>query len=87
MKQLENLNLAGSPVTNEGLKTLAGLIELRSLNLDRTQVSDVGLKALTGFKQLQSLNLPGRVTDEAIGELQKVLPRTVIIPGRPPFTM
>ncbi len=55
LKQLEFLSLAGTNVTDAGLKELAGLKQLRTLELDGTKVTDAGLKELVGLKQLRTL--------------------------------
>ncbi len=63
-------------VTDEGLKELASLKNLRNLGLVGTKVTDKGLKELTQFKHLKRLYLRRtiRVTDAGLKELQKALP-------------
>lgn len=48
LAKLEDLNLKFTSVTDDGLKTLSGLMCLRSLNLDIRQITDSGLAVLTG---------------------------------------
>ena len=63
----------GSGITDEGLKNIAGLTELRKLELEGTNVTDAGLKHLAGMKNLTSLILTGtKVTDEGMIELTKL---------------
>ena len=54
MKQLQRLSLAGSGLTNAGIKHLAGLTELQTLDLRRTKVTATGIddlaKSLPGCK-------------------------------------
>jgi hypothetical protein len=64
------LHLVGKPVTDAGLKELAGLKSLQALNLGGTKVTDAGLKELAGLNALQKLNLEGtKVTDAGMKEL------------------
>lgn len=48
LKNLEDLNLKFTLVTDDGLKMLSGLAGLKSLNLDVRQIADSGLAFLTG---------------------------------------
>ena len=68
------LNLAGTDVTDAGLKQLAGL-PLKKLHLERTKIGDEGLKHLKGATQLTYLNLYGtQVTDAGLKHI-KSLPK------------
>ena len=49
---LLKLNLNGSGVTDEGLKSLAGLKDLTTLYLSATEVSDAGMKEIAKLKNL-----------------------------------
>jgi hypothetical protein len=74
--EVKALDLAYAGVTDEGMKTLAGLKGLETLDLSYTQVTDGGLKELAGLKGLKTLalfNCKG-VTDAGVAELQKALP-------------
>lgn len=63
------VNLAGTEITDDGLKYLVGL-PLKKLHLERTQVGDDGLKHLKSFKDLEYLNLYGsKVTDAGLAHL------------------
>ena len=67
------LNLAGTEITDAGLKQLAGL-PLKKLHLERTKIGDEGVKHLKGATQLTYLNLYGtQVTDAGLEHL-KALP-------------
>ena len=69
-KQLFALNLARTKVTDDGLKDLEGLSNLRRLHLENTKVSDAGLAHLKGLSNLEYLNLYGtQVTDAGLAEL------------------
>jgi internalin A len=64
------LDLGFTPVTDAGLKELAGLKNLQTLDLFRTAVTDAGLKELAVLKDLQTLELSGTdVTDLGLKEL------------------
>src|SRR5207248_3054898 len=61
------LSLGGKPVTEAGLKELAGLKSLQTLYLSGPRVTDVGLKELAGLNSLQTLDLSGApVTDAGL---------------------
>jgi hypothetical protein len=69
-KELELLDLSGTPITDEGLKALRELKDLKQLNLGGTKVKDAGLKELAGLKGLQVLSLTGtQVTNDGLKEL------------------
>ena len=64
------VSLGETPVTDTGLKELAGLKNLQDLDLFGTKVTDTGLKELVGLKSLQSLYLCStKVTDAGMKEL------------------
>src|SRR5690348_5178020 len=54
---VENLQLSGTNVTDEGMKQLRSLRHLRDLNLGLTGVGDLGLSNLQGAPALRSLTL------------------------------
>src|SRR5262245_43689286 len=56
-KPVVGVDLAGTKVTDAGLKELKDLPSVQTLNLSDTQVTAAGLKELAAFKQLQSLSL------------------------------
>ncbi len=67
LKQLQELNLDGTKVTDAGLEHLKGLTQLRTLNLSGTTITDSGLKHLQSFTELQKVNLRGtKVTDAGL---------------------
>src|SRR5208283_5278340 len=49
---LQSLDLSESTFTNEGMKVLEGMQELRRLYLRNTRITDEGLKHLSGLTQL-----------------------------------
>jgi hypothetical protein len=66
------MNLAGTEVTNDGLKQLSGL-PLKKLHLERTKIGDEGLKHLTSFKDLEYLNVyDTKVTDAGLEYLKEL---------------
>ncbi len=59
------LQMANADVTDETLRYLAGLKELRELDLNNTQVADAGLKELSELPKLRDLRLARtRITDD-----------------------
>ena len=75
-KPVIGVNLAGTNVTDAGLKELKDFKQLTSLDVSWSkQVTDAGLKELKDLKQLTRLNLADtKVTDDGVAELQKALP-------------
>src|SRR5262245_53660354 len=72
LKQLQALNLAGTKITDAGLKQLPS-IALRHLDLHSTQVTDAAFKQLARFAQLEALFLHRTaVTGAGIGELARL---------------
>ena len=70
-KQLAVLNLARTKVTDDGLKSIEGLTNLRKLHLENTKIGDAGLSHLKGLTNLEYLNLYGtQVTDAGLADLQ-----------------
>lgn len=68
---LEALHVPGSRLlTDEGVRHLAGLSNLRHVDLSGTGITDRGLAALRDLRKLEVLNLAGtRVTDEGLTHL------------------
>ena len=64
------VNLAGTNVTDDGLKHLAGL-PIQKLHLERTRIGDDGLSHLKSFKELTYLNVyDTKVTDAGLEHLK-----------------
>lgn len=81
-EEITSLALCRSPVTDAGLRELAGLRNLTWLDLRDTWVTDVGLKELAGLKRLATLLLQGtQVTEAGVAKLQKALPKCTIKRG------
>ena len=57
LEHLSELNLAGTPVTDNALQQLGKLKKLKHLNLSNTAIGDSGLKDLTGIALLETLVL------------------------------
>ena len=76
------LNLAGTQVTDAGLKELKDFQSLQTLDLRGARVTDAGLKELKGLHSLQLLNLQmNKVTEAGVQELQQALPHCQILYG------
>ena len=70
-QQVAVLNLARTKVTDEGLRSIEGLKNLRRLHLEHTKIGDAGLTHLKGLTNLEYLNLYGtQVTDSGLAELE-----------------
>ena len=75
LNQLEYLDLAGTKITDAGLKALADCNKLRSLGLVGTAVTDAGIPHLARLKALENLDLSGtQITPAGLPPL-KALPR------------
>ena len=69
------LGLAGTGVTDAGLKELAGLQNLQRFVLGNTAITDAGLKELAKLKSLKNVHLAGtRTTDAGIKQLEESVP-------------
>ena len=70
-QQLAVLNLSRTSITDEGLKTLESLPNLRKLHLENTKITDGGLAHLKNLKSLEYLNLYNTaITDAGLTDLQ-----------------
>lgn len=69
--QVATLNLARTKVTDDGLKAVEPLNNLRKLHLENTKIGDAGLTHLKGLTSLEYLNLYGtQITDSGLEQLQ-----------------
>ncbi len=69
-KDWRALSLAGTKITDEGLKSLRGQKELQLLDLAGNQITDSGIMQLAGAKKLKWLWLAGtKISDFALGQL------------------
>src|SRR5262245_30934501 len=81
------VTLGGKFVTDNDLKPLAGLKNLKALRLMYTNVKGPGLKELTGLKTLQSLYLSGSpVSKEVLNELSAFKELTELVLAFTPAT-
>jgi len=72
-QDITELDLAGTNVTDKGLKQLAGLKNLMTLKLENTKVTAAGLKELAGHKRLASILLSeGQLTDAHLRVLSEI---------------
>jgi hypothetical protein len=70
-QQVAVLNLGRTKVTDDGLKAVEGLKNLRKLHLENTHIGDAGLSHLKSLTTLEYLNLYGtQVTDSGLSELE-----------------
>jgi Leucine-rich repeat (LRR) protein len=85
-KDLKALRLAGTSISDDGLRLIAPLTGLQKLDISRplhdTWITDAGMKYLKGLTRLQSLNLGGtNVTDKGIAELSALVElRHLVLP-------
>jgi hypothetical protein len=71
VQQVASLNLARTKVTDDGLKALEPLKNIRRLHLENTRIGDAGLTHLKGLMTLEYLNLYGtQVTDSGLAQLE-----------------
>jgi hypothetical protein len=70
---ISSLGLGGShALTDDGLRSIADMPNLRDLDLSGTPISDASLEAIGDLVGLETLNLAGtRVTDRGIGALER----------------
>jgi Leucine-rich repeat (LRR) protein len=87
LPRLKTLDLNGTKVTDAGLLHLKGLTELRGLDLCGTQVTDAGLQHPKHLPKLEWLVVDEprgqrnpKVTTAGLNDLQRALPRLVILP-------
>lgn len=66
-KNLRELRITGSGITNAGLRTIGSLVQIRELEVCGTSVTDAGISALGPLADLEHLDLSGnRIGDEAM---------------------
>jgi hypothetical protein len=69
-KAMVEANLGGTRASDDELKSLAPLTDLRKLDLGATKITDAGMKELAGFKSLEWLDLSStNITDDGLKEL------------------
>jgi hypothetical protein len=67
---LTDLNLAGSKISDAGLKAVAACSKLTRLHLEKTAITDAGIDALSSLSNLQYLNLYNTaVGDQGVAKL------------------
>ena len=76
LSHLEDLDVNGTQVTDEGLGRLRNLRELRGLSVGGPQITDKGLASLAELRGLRDLSLSRTgVTDDGVRTLQHALPQ------------
>lgn len=79
LEQLEELHLDRAEVTDEGLRHLSALSDLRRLTIRGAKITDRGVDSLLALKQLRSLNIPqADLSDEGFRRLSE-LPRLELL--------
>lgn len=77
----EPIKIARGKITDEGIKHLVKLSNLRELALGCNQITDASIEVLSQIKQLKVLYLSGTpITDQGYRRLEKLLPETEIHP-------
>ncbi len=72
-RNLRQLRLEDTQLTDEGARHLARLTHLNHLELSRTQLTDAGVSALAALRDLEVLKLDGcGVTDAALASLSRL---------------
>ena len=67
------LNLAGTKMSDAGLKSLGGMKNLTRLHLEKTTITDAGLANLAGLENLEYLNLYNtKVSNAGLDQLAKM---------------
>jgi Leucine-rich repeat (LRR) protein len=70
LTKLTRLLLRDAVISDDGLRSLSGLVNLEQLDVGGTKVADVGIAHLRGMTKLKKLNLQGAaLTDEGIRHL------------------
>ena len=78
-RDVQSINLAGTKITDDGLKHLANLEALQVLDLSRTDITDAGLEHLKGLTALRSLSLGDTKISDAAVETLKELPSLQLV--------
>jgi internalin A len=68
-RNLKNLNLSGTLVTDTGLMHLSGLKSLEVLKLSKARVSDGSVHTLAGLRNLVRLDLSGTLVGDGIAQI------------------
>jgi hypothetical protein len=80
LARLDDLGLAGSPITDAGLVHLERLKFLHDLDLSHTAVSDAGLEHLEKLRSLRRVVLRhSRVTSAGVERLKRALPSVEVV--------
>ncbi len=71
LRQLRQLELTGTAITDGGMTSLRQLTALKELNLRQTKITDHGLININGLVGLEKLNLDGcNITDAGLAQSQ-----------------
>ena len=81
MAQLESLQIRATRITDEGLKHLSNLTNLKYLGLSWNQgISDAGIDCITALTGLEELGIAGKqVTPNGCARLEQALPGCRIV--------
>ncbi len=87
LKQLTELWINDTQITNAGLKHLRGMQRLHHLGLFHTAITDAGLESLHGLKELGWVDVRGtQVTASGVRRLRECLPNCTVtadVPDEP----
>jgi len=73
-KELRDLSLVETPVTDAGCTSLGNLTKLQSLRLNATAITDTSLKAFAGLHQLKVLGVGWtKITDAGLPDLAQLV--------------
>ena len=73
LETVTGLGLSATKITDEGLKDVAKLRNLKFLDLTETQITDAGLKEVAKLQKLEQLYLIGtKITDAGLMDLAKL---------------
>jgi Leucine-rich repeat (LRR) protein len=84
---LERLNLQGSRVSDEGMRFIVEMGQLRELNLANTQIGDTGIISLSNNQNLQRLDLTGTpITNAGLASLARLENLHTLLLANTPIT-
>ncbi len=75
MTQLKTLWINETPIGDAGIAHLKGLTQLEWIEMWGNKVTDAGMENLKGLIHLRKLRLSGKVSKEAMKNLQEALPK------------
>ncbi len=90
-RQLQSLQLVFTSITDDGLKAISGLTELKRLNIDSHIITDTGIGHVKTLPKLDHLSLrASKLTDESLAHIAEIKSLTRLDingSGRPGFVI